>query len=48
MRQQENWFVSLAPHVLESSPPRLRQLLGWENYLSLGMIDGMPREGPRY
>ncbi|HEV2370497.1 MAG TPA: phytanoyl-CoA dioxygenase family protein [Acidimicrobiales bacterium] len=48
MRQQENWFVSLRPDVLESAPPRLRQLLGYENYLSLGMIDGMPRTGARY
>ncbi|HZU73643.1 MAG TPA: phytanoyl-CoA dioxygenase family protein [Acidimicrobiales bacterium] len=48
MRQQENWFVSLRPEVLEAAPARLRQLLGWENYLSLGMIDGMPRNGPRY
>ena len=48
MRQQENWFVSLAPEVLASAPDRLRQLLGWENYLSLGMIDGMPRSGARY
>ena len=48
IRQQENWFVSLKPEVLEAAPARLRQLLGWEHYLSLGMIDGMPREGPRY
>jgi ectoine hydroxylase-related dioxygenase (phytanoyl-CoA dioxygenase family) len=48
MRQQENWFVSLKPDVLERATPLLRRLLGWENYLSLGMIDGMPREGPRY
>jgi ectoine hydroxylase-related dioxygenase (phytanoyl-CoA dioxygenase family) len=48
IRQQENFFVSLAPHVLEAATPRLRQLLGWENYLSLGMIDGMPRQGMRY
>lgn len=48
LRQQENWFVSLAPEVLERATPRLRRLLGWEHYLSLGMIDGMPRTGPRY
>ena len=48
MRQQENWFVSLRPEVLESAPGRLRQILGYDNYLSLGMIDGMPRTGPRY
>jgi ectoine hydroxylase-related dioxygenase (phytanoyl-CoA dioxygenase family) len=48
IRQQENWFVSLDPVVLERATPQLRQLLGWGHYLSLGMIDGMPRHGPRY
>jgi len=48
MRQQENFFVSLRPDVLERATPRLRQLLGWEHYFSLGMIDGMPRQGMRY
>jgi hypothetical protein len=36
-------FVELA-----QAPPQLRRLLGWEHYFSLGMIDGMPREGSRY
>ena len=48
MRQQENFFVSLRPEVLERATPFLRRLLGWEHYFSLGMIDGMPREGFRY
>jgi ectoine hydroxylase-related dioxygenase (phytanoyl-CoA dioxygenase family) len=48
LRSQENWFVSLDRDVLDAAPPRLRQLVGYEHYLSLGMIDGMPREGPRY
>ena len=48
IRQQENWFVSLAPEVLARSTPTLRHLLGWDHYFSLGMIDGMPREGMRY
>ena len=48
MRQQENFFVSLRPEVLERATPFLRHLLGWEHYFSLGMIDGMPREGFRY
>lgn len=48
MRQQENWFVSLDPTVLDRAPERLRSLLGYENYLSLGMIDGMPRTGLRF
>ncbi|TMC49182.1 MAG: phytanoyl-CoA dioxygenase family protein [Chloroflexi bacterium] len=48
MRSQENWSLSLRPEVLASAPPRLRRLLGYEIYLSLGMIDGMPRKGPRF
>lgn len=48
MRQQENWFVSLEPEVLAAATPLLRRLLGWENYLSLGMVDGMPLQGPRF
>jgi ectoine hydroxylase-related dioxygenase (phytanoyl-CoA dioxygenase family) len=47
MRTQENWFLSLDPAVLERRP-ELRGLLGYELYLSLGMIDGMPRTGPRF
>jgi ectoine hydroxylase-related dioxygenase (phytanoyl-CoA dioxygenase family) len=48
MRAQENWSLSLRPEVLAAAPSRLRQLLGREIYLSLGMIDGMPRRGPRF
>ena len=48
IRQQENWFVSLKPEVLDRATPTLRRLLGWNHYLSLGMIDGMPRQGMRY
>lgn len=48
MRTQENWSLSLRPDVLESAPRRLAQLVGREHYLSLGMIDGMPRTGPRF
>ena len=50
VRQQENFFVSLPPEVLERTKQdsKLRQLIGWDHYLSLGMIDGMPREGMRY
>ena len=32
----------------QKSVATLRQLIGWDHYLSLGMIDGMPREGMRY
>ena len=48
MRQQENWFLSLDPAVLEAATPALRSLLGYDLYLSLGMVDGMPRQGPRF
>lgn len=50
IRQQENFFMSLPPDVQERTKrdPRLRQLVGWDHHLSLGMIDGMPREGMRY
>jgi ectoine hydroxylase-related dioxygenase (phytanoyl-CoA dioxygenase family) len=48
MRQQENWFLSIDQVVLERWGQPLRHLLGYENYLSLGMIDGMPRTGPRW
>lgn len=48
IRQQENFFVSLRPEVLSRATPTLRHLLGYEMYFSLGMIDGMPRKGPRW
>lgn len=48
MRQQENWFLSVDPAVLERHGEHLRRRLGYEHYLSLGMVDGMPRTGPRY
>ena len=47
MRTQENWFLSINPAVL-AAHPELRALLGYEQYLSLGMVDGMPRTGPRF
>jgi ectoine hydroxylase-related dioxygenase (phytanoyl-CoA dioxygenase family) len=47
MRTQESWHLSIDPAVLERRP-ELRPLLGYELYLSLGMIDGMPRTGPRF
>jgi ectoine hydroxylase-related dioxygenase (phytanoyl-CoA dioxygenase family) len=47
MRTQESWFLSIKPDVLERFP-QLKSMIGYDNYLSLGMIDGMPRTGPRY
>jgi ectoine hydroxylase-related dioxygenase (phytanoyl-CoA dioxygenase family) len=42
VRQQQNFFIGLDPAVLDRASPRMRRLLGWENYLSLGMLDGLP------
>jgi len=47
IRTQENWFRSVDPAVLERRP-ELKPLLGYDLYLSLGIVDGMPREGPRF
>jgi ectoine hydroxylase-related dioxygenase (phytanoyl-CoA dioxygenase family) len=47
MRTQENWFLSIDPEVL-GRHPELRPLLGYDLYFSLGMVDGMPRTGPRF
>jgi ectoine hydroxylase-related dioxygenase (phytanoyl-CoA dioxygenase family) len=41
VRQQQNFFVGLKPEVLERSDPRMRRLLGFENYFSLGLADGL-------
>jgi ectoine hydroxylase-related dioxygenase (phytanoyl-CoA dioxygenase family) len=42
VRQQQNFFLGLEPEVLERADPTMRRLLGWDNYLSLGMLDGLP------
>jgi ectoine hydroxylase-related dioxygenase (phytanoyl-CoA dioxygenase family) len=47
LRTQENWFLSIDPEVLDRRP-ELRPLLGYDLYFSLGMVDGMPRAGPRF
>jgi ectoine hydroxylase-related dioxygenase (phytanoyl-CoA dioxygenase family) len=48
MRQQENWHRSLPREVFDRATPLLRRLLGMNNYLTLGMVDGMPRTSLRY
>jgi ectoine hydroxylase-related dioxygenase (phytanoyl-CoA dioxygenase family) len=48
LRTQENWFVSLRPDVLAGASPTLRELLGWNHYRSLGIVDGMPLDQPRF
>jgi|SRR5579862_5192918 len=49
MRQQENFFKSLDPAVLERATPRLRQLLGYSIWLGgVGAIGGLPRDWPRF
>lgn len=48
LRQQENWFLSLDPQVLQRATPRLRELLGYKIYLGgLGAIGGLPRNATR-
>lgn len=47
IRTQENWFLSIAPAVVERRP-EIRGLVGYDNFLSLGMVDGMPRTGLRF
>jgi ectoine hydroxylase-related dioxygenase (phytanoyl-CoA dioxygenase family) len=42
IRQQQNFFLELDSDVIEQASPTLRRLLGWENYFSLGLHDGLP------
>jgi ectoine hydroxylase-related dioxygenase (phytanoyl-CoA dioxygenase family) len=42
VRQQQNFFLELRPEVIDSASSALRRLLGWENYFSLGLHDGLP------
>ena len=49
MRQQENFFQSLEPEVLERATPTLRRLLGYEMWLGgVGAIGGLPRDAMRF
>ncbi|MEU3752587.1 phytanoyl-CoA dioxygenase family protein [Streptomyces olivoreticuli] len=42
VRQQQNFFSGLREDVATRATPELRRLLGYENYFSLGMTDGLP------
>lgn len=42
VRQQQNFFTGLAPHVPERATPVMKRLLGFENYFSLGLTDALP------
>lgn len=42
VRQQQNYFTGLDPAVYRRATPELRRLLGFENYFSLGLPDGLP------
>ncbi|MGK5547683.1 phytanoyl-CoA dioxygenase family protein [Streptomyces sp. URMC 127] len=42
VRQQQNFFTGLKEEVAARAEPGLRRLLGFENYFSLGMTDGLP------
>jgi ectoine hydroxylase-related dioxygenase (phytanoyl-CoA dioxygenase family) len=44
IRQQQNFFLNPRPDLLESASPVMRRLLGWENYFSLGLHDGLPEQ----
>jgi ectoine hydroxylase-related dioxygenase (phytanoyl-CoA dioxygenase family) len=44
IRQQQNFFLELESEVIEQASPTLRRLLGWENYFSLGLHDGLPQQ----
>lgn len=48
VRTQENWFRSLDPGVLDGASPTLRRLLGEQHHKSLGIVDGMPIDEPRF
>ncbi len=48
LRTQENWFRSLQPDLLQNLTPLLEELLGFNHYKSLGIVNGMPLEGPRF
>lgn len=41
VRQQQNFFAGMAPEVIDRATPVLRRLLGYENYFSLGLVDGL-------
>jgi len=49
LRTQENWWRSLEPADLDryGRDPRWRELLGFDHYRSLGVVDGMPLAEPR-
>lgn len=42
VRQQQNFFTGLARDVLDRADPLMQRLLGMENYMSLGLHDGLP------
>lgn len=44
VRQQQNFFMELNSAVLESAGPTMKRLLGWDNYFSLGLHDGLPEQ----
>lgn len=55
VRQQENPFLAVAPEVEESLSPRMRRLLGWRTWGTLGgvgepggVVDGFVRRPPSY
>jgi len=47
MRQQENQFLSVPDHILDSVSPKLRNLMGYKAYGSFGMVNGNARDPAR-
>lgn len=50
LRTQENWWRSLSPEQLVefSNDDTMHMLLGFDQWQSLGVVDGMPLDAPRY
>jgi ectoine hydroxylase-related dioxygenase (phytanoyl-CoA dioxygenase family) len=49
LRTQENWWRSLPSAMLEryGSDPVMRELIGFDHYRSIGIVNGLPLDQPR-
>ncbi|MFC4015595.1 phytanoyl-CoA dioxygenase family protein [Nonomuraea purpurea] len=45
LRQQENFALSVAPHVLDTLPDSIKALLGFQVWKTLGSVEGVCAEG---
>lgn len=48
LRTQEVWHVSLDPEVRAAATPLLRELIGEQQFVTLGGVNGQPLDGPRF